>query len=626
MPARIVCIGYKQTIDLVSSQEICNSPDVSVSMREGYFDNALDVAREVEANGEADVILTSGALALLIKPYVTVPLVEIEVTGFDLLLAVKELDVSSPIVVLTYKEKLQALSKIESMLRPDLVELTYDNVYDLDRKLRKALDQGITQVIGGSLVLERADVYGMNSAFIHSPDGVLRACEAAREMAITRRSILEHASTLEAITEFVHDGVVATDQDGVIRLFNSSAARISGVDAESVRGRNVVEVLADTRIFQVMQSGKPELGLIQKLHGVDVVANRIPVLDQNGETLGCVMTFQEMRALQAAEAKPRRLAGNTFKARVRMDDIVGQGEAMSQCRRQAARFARSDASVLIMGETGTGKEYFAQGIHLASSRASRPFVGINCAALPRNLLESELFGYAEGAFTGAKRGGRTGLFELAHQGTVFLDEISEMPLDIQGRLLRVLQEREVLRIGDEQVVKVDIRVMAATNKNLWELVQQGLFRQDLYYRLCVLRLHLPALREHRVDIPPLITHFLERIGMAMHDRDRQLLASHPWLYRHPWPGNIRELLNFVESVAALYDGSARFPGILDEVIQGTVKDRQPGAQPGWAGPISLEASARPQAEVPWRQLSKAELARALGISRTTLWRRTRQQG
>lgn len=625
MRARIVCIGYKQTIDLIASQKICDSPDVSFAIREGIFDSALDVAREVEARGEADVIMASDAMASLIKPYISTPVVEIKVTGFDLLLAIQELDAASPVVVLTFKEKMPFLSAVENILRPRLIQLTYADVPELDRLLRELRDRGIAQVIGGSLVLERARACGMRAAFIYSRDGVRQAYETAREVAATRRRVLEHSSKLDAIIKFVHDGIVATDPDGVISVFNPSAARITGVAPGKALGRNVGEVLAETRIFPVMKSGEPELGHIQKLHGVDVVSNRIPMRDQNGGSLGCVLTLQDARTIQTAEAKIRRLAGNAFKARIRMDDIVGHGDAMARSRLQAARFARSEASVLIMGETGTGKEYFAQGIHLASARASRPFVGINCAALPRDLLESELFGYAEGAFTGAKRGGRTGLFELAHQGTVFLDEISEMPLDIQGRLLRVLQEREVLRIGDEQVVNVDIRVVAATNRNLWELTQQGLFRQDLYYRLCVLRLHLPPLREHRVDIPALISHFLDRLGVAMPDRDRQLLAGHPWLYRHSWPGNIRELLNFVESVAALHDGSGRFSSILDEVIQATVRDKQPETQPGRPHPAVPAATASERPGDLRRKLGKAELARALGISRTTLWRRSRRQ-
>ena len=621
MRARIVCIGHKRTIDLVTGQMIRDTPEVSFTIREVLFDSALDVAREVEEQGEADVIMASEALSALLGQCLATPVVGIKTTGFDLLLAIRELDETRPVAVLTFKERLPFLSSVAGVLRPTLVQATYADAHELDRRLEELRGQGVEQVVGGSLVLERARACGLRSAFIHSSDGVQQAYLAAREMAVTRRRALEHTSRLDAIIRFVHDGIVATGSDGVISVFNPSAARITGVAPSRAMGRNVGEVLGDARIFQVMKSGKPELGHIQKLHGAEIVSNRIPMRGQNGESLGCVMTLQDVHSIRTAEAKIRRQAGSAFKARIRMDDIVGHGEAMAQSRLQAARFARSDASVLIMGETGTGKEYFAQGIHLASARAARPFVGINCAALPRNLLESELFGYAEGAFTGAKRGGRTGLFELAHQGTVFLDEISEMPADIQGRLLRVLQEHEVLRVGDEQVVTVDIRVVAATNKNLWELVQQGLFRQDLYYRLCVLRLHLPPLREHRVDIPALISHFLGRLGVAMRERDRQVLASHPWLYQHSWPGNIRELLNFVESVAALYDGSGRFPDILDEVIQSMVKDRQRAApEPGFPDP------ARPLPEAPRKRLGKADLARALGISRTTLWRRTHRQG
>lgn len=622
MRASIVFIGYKQTIDLATSQGLGERSDVAFTIREGLFSSALEIAREVEAKGEADVIMVSGANALMIRPHVATPLVEIKTTGFDLLLAINELDVREKIAVLTFREKMPFLSDVENVLAPELVQRTYDGVHQLERVLQDLRDQGVTQVIGGSVVRERAGDFGMRCAFIYSRDGVLRAYEAAREIAIARRRVLEDSSTLDAIIKFAHDGIVATDSDGIIRVFNPSASRITGISPGDALGRGVGKVIADAQMTSVMKTGKPQLGQIQKLSGVDVVSNRIPMRGQHGGSLGCVMTFQDARSIQTAEAKIRRLAGSAFRAKIRMDDIIGQSEAMAQARLRAARLARSDASVLVSGETGTGKEYFAQGIHLASVRSSHPFVGINCAALPPNLLESELFGYAEGAFTGAKRGGRSGLFELAHQGTIFLDEISEMPLDIQGRLLRVLQEREVMRIGDEQVVTVDIRVIAATNANLWEMMQKGLFRQDLYYRLCVLRLHLPPLRDHLADIPVLTGHFLDTLGVDMGVAARRILASHPWLYTHAWPGNIRELLNFVESVAVLYDGNADLGEILEEVIHATVEDQRLAAEvgPGESGPAS-----RPD-ELQGKKVSKAELARAMGVSRTTLWRRMRRMG
>ena len=618
MRPRIVFIGYKRVIDLAASLKLSGKPGVAFDIREGLLDSALAVAREVESRGGADVLMSSGANAAMIRPYISTPLVEVKITGFDLLLSLRKLDTSLPVAVITFKDRLRFLSEVAGLLTPKISQLTFQTVAELDVVLKQVLAQGITQVVGGSLVLERAQLYGIRSAFIYSSDGVLRAYEVAREMAIAHRRVLEHSSKLDAIIKFAHDGIIATDASGVISVFNPSAARISGVASEDALGCHVTDILPNTRMLEVMKTGRQELGQIQKLQGVNIVTNRIPMLDKKGKNLGCVVTFQDARAIQTAEAKIRRLAGKAFKARVRMEHILGQSESITSARVQAARFARSDSSVLIVGETGAGKEYFAQGIHLDSARASQAFVGTNCAALPSDLLESELFGYAEGAFTGAKRGGRAGLFEIAHKGTIFLDEISEIPLAIQGRLLRVLQEREVMRIGDEQVIAVDIRVIAATNRNLWEMTQRGLFRQDLYYRLCVLRLHLPPLRERLADIPPLIDHFLDDLAVDMTRKQRRELAMHPRLYQHSWPGNIRELRNLVECVAVLHKEGAGLGQLLEEFMapeRGFLPRQDPLPGPKQEGDSFGKHGGK--------RLSKEELARSLGISRTTLWRKMR---
>jgi propionate catabolism operon transcriptional regulator len=276
-------------------------------------------------------------------------------------------------------------------------------------------------------------------------------------------------------------------------------------------------------------------------------------------------------------------------------------------RNKAAHYAKSKAAILILGESGTGKELFAQAIHNESSRTNQPFVAVNCAALPENLLESELFGYDEGAFTGARKGGKPGLFELAHRGTIFLDEIGEMPLQIQSRLLRVLEEREVMRLGGDRLLPVDIRIVAATNRNIWEMVKNGHFREDLYYRLCVLELYLPQLIARKTDIPLLLNKFLSSYPIGFLADDLAALCDHPFFRVYPWPGNVRELKNFAERASVLYR-----PGcsIDDLVASLTPRNQLLSSEQDQLLETLAEADG-----------NKADAAKRLGISRTTLWRK-----
>ncbi|WP_424195753.1 propionate catabolism operon regulatory protein PrpR [Ampullimonas aquatilis] len=361
---------------------------------------------------------------------------------------------------------------------------------------------------------------------------------------------------------------------------------------------------------------------------------------------------------QAAEA--RKANCRVRRVRYGSDDWVGHSAIMRQVRDTLAHYARTDATVLIQGETGTGKELAAQTLHEQSNRASQPFVAINCGAIAESLLESELFGHEEGAFTGARRGGHMGLIEAANGGTLFLDEIGEMPLPLQTRLLRVLEEREVVRVGSASPHPVDVRIVTATHCVLDDMVQQGRFRRDLFYRLNVLRLQLPALRDRADDIVPLMQHFLDRP-----DHAPLLLDSSAWtlLKRHNWPGNVRELKNIAERLHTLFQGQASqgsddsdFPGgarlITATMLQATVPELSPQPNPYSDGQPTTQTVASPlnaampnppatnppsppqspprktrkpplaqlQQQLQTLQGDRAALCQQLGISRATLWR------
>lgn len=366
------------------------------------------------------------------------------------------------------------------------------------------------------------------------------------------------AELLETILDQAYDGILVVDEEARIIMFNQAYCDFLGVKKEDMLGRRVQDVIENTRMHVVLQTGRPEVGEVQRINGHDMVCSRIP-LKRNGKVWAAVgkVMFRDVSDLRTLMKRVERLQSELEyckselkrhqDTRYCLDNIAGNSPRMKELKKLVLRVARNDSTVLIRGESGTGKELFAHALHNASPRMHHPFVKVNCAALPENLLESELFGYTEGAFTGARKGGKIGKFELANRGTIFLDEIGDMPVNMQVKLLRVLQEKEIERLGENQPVKVDVRVVAATNRNLEEMVQQGLFRQDLFYRLNVVMLDIPPLRDRLEDVPLLVNCLMKKLAQRMGCAQKSLdPAALDYLLAYHWPGNIRELENFLE--------------------------------------------------------------------------------
>lgn len=366
---------------------------------------------------------------------------------------------------------------------------------------------------------------------------------------------------LQHVINAVDQGVVGFDLDLRINLCNGRAATMLGRHAWMVLGRPVTEVLQGILREEDFRAGTSVSDQVLEVGHHRLLVNVLPVI-ADGAVAGGVITLRESQEVQRSEARLRiQLRQDGRVARYTFADMRGVSEAMRSVIERAERFSRSSSSVLILGESGTGKEILAQAIHNASPRASQPFVAVNCAAIPETLLESELFGYEEGAFTGARRGGRTGLFEQAHGGTIFLDEVGDMPLGLQARILRVLQEKEVVRVGGTRVVPVDVRVIAASNQDLGLLVEQGAFRRDLYYRLSVLPLRVPPLRERPEDVVPLVQYFLRTRGTQLVLSPQAVAA----LTAYPWPGNVRELENCVEYLMHVCQGVVRAEDLPEQI-------------------------------------------------------------
>ena len=383
------------------------------------------------------------------------------------------------------------------------------------------------------------------------------------------------------ILDNIYNGVIVTDANGYVTHFNRPYGEFLGIDPAEQIGRHCTEVIENTRMHIVAQTGRPEINHTHRIMGQDMVVQRIPI-KKNGEVIavfGQVM-FKDARdvgklakKLSVLESKVEFYEKELYSlrsTRYTIDSIVGVSESIRFLKKEALRASGNSLPVLITGESGTGKELFAQAIHHASRRKIHPFIRINCAAIPKDLLESELFGYERGAFTGARSEGKPGKFELAQHGTIFLDEIGDLPLEMQPKLLRVLEEKEFERVGGNAILKSDFRLIAASNQNLEEMLNNGRFRKDLYYRLNVIPIHILPLRKRREDIIPLAGYLLTQIAQeaSLSDLDLDPEAEEV-LIKYDWPGNVRELINVLERVlSSLEDNIIHLSDIPFYLFQG----------------------------------------------------------
>lgn len=352
---------------------------------------------------------------------------------------------------------------------------------------------------------------------------------------------------LDLVMRIFDGGIVSIKADGTVSFLNAAAESLLGKISMAVVGQPIELVLPEMGELDI-------LGLKEPLRDQVVMVNDqlmdISLYPLKGDSASdeYILMIKTMKEVELNQYKVRRqLLSKGHVAKHHFSHIITENPRMVQLKETAERMAHSASSVVIYGQSGTGKELFAQSIHNASPRREYPFIAINCASIPENLLESELFGYSDGAFTGAKKGGKAGYFELAHKGTLFLDEIGEMDLALQARILRALQEKEVIRVGGDNVISVDVRIISASNKRLLELVHQNKFREDLYYRLNVLSIEIPPLRERKEDIPLLIEDFLVKQQIAFQFTEDAM----EFLTAYPWQGNVRELGNFVERISYL---------------------------------------------------------------------------
>lgn len=440
-------------------------------------------------------------------------------------------------------------------------------------------------------------------------------------------------TSLNLALDALDEWIVVVDDAAKIQFINLPYAQFLGIKREESYGCYVVDVIENTRMHFVIESGEEELSKLQEIRGRHMIANRYPIR-QAGKVIGAIgfvlyhdthewrqMNTQIKALVSELDFYRRALDKEQTGAHYHINDLIGRSPLIKAVNEKIKKVAGGDASVLIRGESGTGKELYAHALHLLSERSKAPFIKINCAAIPENLLESELFGYAEGAFTGAKRGGKQGKFQLADKGTLFLDEIGDMPLTMQAKLLRVLQDREIEAVGSNRLVKIDVRLVTATHQPLEKLVEAGEFREDLYYRINVVSVDLPPLRDRREDIPAFAEHFLNRLATRTGRRAPKLTADAlTRMLEYTWPGNVREMENAIESAFYLSQGykislqalpASLTAGVViadKDLVEGTLKEQLAVAEKEILEQALITCKGN-------RQLA----AKMLGIGKTTIY-------
>lgn len=391
--------------------------------------------------------------------------------------------------------------------------------------------------------------------------------------------------SMTGILEVINEGIFCTEESGRVLFCNKIFLSLTGTEYYDVIGRDYREISFGPELAAVVRCDGNLYSELIEYQGRKLLVNR---QKNGGEGSGFILNIQDVTRIQELETDVRKkLSRKGFVAKYTLDKLIGKSPLILGKIKEVYKIAASDYTVLLTGDNGTGKEMFAQAIHNQSARARHPFVAVNLASLSDNIIESEIFGYEEGAFTGALKGGKPGLFEMAHNGTIFIDEIGDISPHIQQRLLRVLQEREVMRVGGNRIIPVDVRVIAATNRNLFRMVQDGRFRMDLYYRLKVLHIHIPPLSQRVEDIPLFLDHFFREVGSGKQVDDQAMKL----LYGYSWPGNVRELQNLVYYLETLCDHQVIGPGDLPEEFQTGIGRETEGDQWMWT-PVITENGSR----------------------------------
>lgn len=610
--------------------------DLNISLSESTFDDAVQIARDmISQNPNRISVLGSGGatLNLLRKDIGQLPFVSIYPTEYDLILALQKAKKRKcQVGVFSGEtEKFNIITTLCTVLNLSARVYIYHDWPDLLSKIKQAREDGVELIVGAGEKIASV-VYSNGIDYISVIGGentIRKAFENARAILNFQLNEKMVSAQVKTITSYSHEGIMSIDYKKRFNIFNHVAQQIFILKEDEVLGKSLNELSHYKNLVKLFADTEKKLEFLYKTPKADLLVNRIPSFDKQQNLSSIFITFKEIARKQEEGKINRDMTGKGLVAKYSFDDIFHVNPRMSAVIQKAKKYANTDSVVLIRGESGTGKELLAQSLHNGHLERSKcPFVAVNCASLDDNLLRSELFGYSEGSFTGASKGGKAGLFEIAQGGTIFLDEIGKMKLDLQANLLRVLQEKEVRRIGSDRVIPVNVRVIAASNEDLEDLVRKGAFREDLYFRLNVLKLTLPSLRERKDDIPCLVKFFVEQLTQKYNkphfELPRFILNK---LENQEWHGNIRQLQNFIERCVILADSESDWEDIILELLaeEERVEVLNKNDEQIAGDKINVRISTLEEMNAQIIQsvraktsLNNTELALKLGISRPTL--------
>ncbi|SFB24013.1 Transcriptional regulator containing PAS, AAA-type ATPase, and DNA-binding Fis domains [Lentibacillus halodurans] len=547
MGQRIAMLGYKDFIDLTKGIIKGAQNEVLIDVYQCFLNECLTTLPEIEERN-TDIIITGRANKSVLINETNIPIITFRITPFDILSAVKKAITHSKTIAIAmanFEDLEYDYTILQELLSVELEFISYSTQLELEDKIRKFSEKNGT-VIGTSVAVNTAKKFGLYGILIYSlENSIYNSINRAKEIIKFKREEEKQAKEFKSILNSVSDGILATNKQDKITLSNQSMQNL--LSSHNLESKYLSDVFPKSFLNNITSNESIQDKIIQHNNNTFNV-NRIPI-NVKGNKLGTVTTFQDVTKIQQIEQKFRlETEAKGLIAKKHFNEIIYVSNLIKKTIQKAKRFAQADSTILITGETGTGKELFAQSIHNESPRSNYPFIAVNCASLPENLLESELFGYDEGAFTGAKKKGKKGIFEIAHNGTIFLDEINSVSLQFQAKLLRVIQEREVRRIGSNKVTPVNIRIIAATNQNLYKLIEENKFREDLFYRLNVLKIVIPPLRNRKNDIIPLTEEFIFKHNRELYYEIKPYLSEicERYLFNLPLKGNIRELYNILE--------------------------------------------------------------------------------
>lgn len=618
IPNKLICDTIKKCLKNLNLNYI---------VEEMSYDITGDRADELVRKGTR-VIISMGISMKVLRKRIQIPVLDLTFSEHEILTAVRTaLDGSSRVVHMGSQEMYHFIQKSLDSLNLPPNTIAYREFNDLSNdyngQVIRVLQEGFDCIIGGSRTVQIAHDYGIKGIAFNIDEIMventllnatfIRDFQAGQE---------KRSKFMEATLRCATDGLLTVNSDNCIVSINAAGAEIFNEKPELLIGRDIDSLLHEMQFVDIFK-GHPRLCNIDNKEKMVVLHRESVSVD--GKIMGEVINIRKAADVESLEHRiQRNLSYNGYQAKYTFNDIIGYSYSLESAKRMARRYAKYDSTVLITGETGTGKELFAQSIHNESPRRNGPFVAVNCAAFPENLIESELFGYDKGSFTGAIKEGKPGLFEKASGGTIFLDEISELPLSLQPKLLRVIQEREIVRVGGNKVIPIDVRIISSSNKNLLCHVGSGLFKEDLYYRLSVLELNIPSLRTRKEDIKLLVSAFIQqnnkRLNTHYNGIEPDALAL---LENLSWKGNIRELRNIIERVMVLSNDHVITEANI-RLIMNPSHDIEIHEQ------VPAHMTLRDHEKFIIKETLKhchgnqSQAAKMLGISYSTLWRKLRE--